>query len=136
LKDINNYLFCRHCGTVVTSDLFSSSLDEEKVYTDYGMCHNCMINTIIDCENKNIQEITCSICLEQTKSYFTIHCGHKFHRACLSRLEKKNCPMCRKNINEIVNSIEENFWNSTMNELTSIRSGVINLLSNQINSPV
>lgn len=135
LNDINIYLFCRHCGVIVTSDLFYMNETEEKLYTDDGMCHNCMINNIIDCENKNIEEITCSICLEQTKSYFTTHCGHKFHRACLSRLEKKNCPMCRKNINEVVHSLEENFRSSIMDNFSEQLSSSMSELLQTVRVP-
>ena len=54
-------------------------------------------------ENYNItsvQNITCSICLEEQKineNWTKIHCGHQFHKECLYRwIEINNvCPTCR-----------------------------------------
>ena len=58
----------------------------------------------------NDQE-SCVICQEDfsesNKHKVTLHCGHKYHKACLREWLKDNssCPMCRKStIQKIPNS--------------------------------
>jgi hypothetical protein len=43
----------------------------------------------------------CSICLENITSNTEIilECNHIFHKKCISKLLKFNCPICRKSIN-------------------------------------
>lgn len=89
LDYINKYIFCKHCGTIRQFDSYSE---------EYDRCDNCLINEILMLNRKCSEH--CTICLESTKNYYTLRCGHKFHRACLSDLKLKVCPNCRKWINE------------------------------------
>lgn len=43
----------------------------------------------------------CSICYENMESsgIITLNCGHTFHKACISKIMNKVCPLCRKPIN-------------------------------------
>ncbi|MDD4930867.1 MAG: RING finger domain-containing protein [Candidatus Colwellbacteria bacterium] len=89
LDYINKYIFCKHCGVIRQFDSYSEEHDR---------CDNCLINELLMLNRKHSEY--CTICMENTKNYYTLRCGHKFHRACLSDLKVKACPNCRKWINE------------------------------------
>jgi len=89
LDYINKYIFCKHCGVIRQFDSYSEKHDR---------CGNCLITEILMLGKKHGE--VCTICMESTKNYYTLRCGHKFHRSCLSDLEVKVCPNCRKYINE------------------------------------
>lgn len=38
----------------------------------------------------------CAVCFEQEKIDIYLHCGHRFHGACLIHLVKSLCPLCRQ----------------------------------------
>jgi hypothetical protein len=88
LDYVNSYIFCKHCGVIRRFDSYSEEKD---------MCENCIITEILMLDREKCEY--CTICLESTKNYYTLRCGHKFHRSCLSDLEVKACPNCRKCIN-------------------------------------
>ncbi len=91
LNKINECIFCKHCGEIHSEELF---------YKDLNKCQNCCLNDLL--YSKRLTSEHCTICLESTKNYYTLRCGHKFHRACLSDIKDstKKCPNCRKFINE------------------------------------
>lgn len=46
--------------------------------------------------------MTCYICLEDSnRKFVTLDCGHKFHRLCIAKIHKPECPLCRKGITGI-----------------------------------
>lgn len=46
--------------------------------------------------------MTCYICLEHSdKKFVVLDCGHKFHKVCISKIHKPECPLCRKKISSI-----------------------------------
>ena len=55
-----------------------------------------------DHESGNVEEGTCSICIETFTSttHITLPCNHKFHTHCIKQwLEKElNCPLCRQSL--------------------------------------
>lgn len=89
LDYINKYIFCKHCGVIRQYDSYSEK---------HNKCDNCLINDLLSMSRLHSEY--CTICMEETKNYYSLRCGHKFHRACLSDLEIKSCPNCRKWINE------------------------------------
>lgn len=89
LDYINKYIFCKQCGTIRQFDSYSE---------EHNKCDSCLINDILMLNRKTSEY--CTICMESTKNYYTLRCGHKFHRSCLSDLKVKACPNCRKWINE------------------------------------
>lgn len=89
LEKMNTHVFCKHCGHI--------KLDSN-YYIDQEKCESCLITDILMCDSK-VSEY-CSICMESTKNFYTLRCGHKFHRSCISGLQHKICPLCRKHINE------------------------------------
>jgi len=86
---VNKYIFCKHCGVVRRIENF---------IPDKEMCDCCLISECLMLKRDTPE--FCSICLSSTKNYYTLRCGHKFHRVCLSDLNMKVCPNCRKCINE------------------------------------
>lgn len=94
VDNLNKYIFCRHCGNIRKYDMY---------FTEQEKCECCVINDILSFDKKSSEY--CNICMEHTKNYYTLRCGHKFHRACVSKLANKICPTCRKYVNE---SEEEN----------------------------
>lgn len=86
LEKINLLIFCTHCGTTDISDKFN--------FKD-NKCFSCGIQDYLF-ESLEVDEY-CTICVSTTKNFYTLNCGHKFHRACLSKLsDPKKCPNCRK----------------------------------------
>lgn len=44
-------------------------------------------------------DITCSICVDPlTAGLVALPCGHVFHKRCIDRCEKRECPLCRKSL--------------------------------------
>lgn len=99
---INDFIFCIHCGKVVVCHYY----DEEE-----GKCMGCQIQDSLF-ERKQCSEL-CAICQEQVKNVYKLKkCGHVFHRGCVSQLNPKKCPICRKYVDpeiddDIFNEIEE-----------------------------
>ena len=98
IDNIDKHVFCRHCGNITKTDSY---------FFEQERCESCLITELIT--SKREKSEFCSICQEYTKNYYTIRCDHKFHRACLSRLDVKKCPTCRKWIDE---DDEENYGDS------------------------
>jgi hypothetical protein len=101
MDNLNRFVFCRHCGIIRKDNIYD--LNEQK-------CECCIINDILACESKTSEY--CAICMENTKNYYTLRCGHKFHRSCVSNLNHKICPLCRTHINICD---EENDYNDHSN---------------------
>ena len=57
-----------------------------------GVCLTCHLQNLIEVKKEN-----CCICLdtECIKLVHALPCGHEFHFACLTKLVKKECPLCR-----------------------------------------
>ena len=110
---MNNFVFCDHCGRIRSIGLYDKTQE---------MCQNCLMENYMN-EYKNIESEYCSICLEHTKTFITTHCGHKFHRACISKLKKNECPMCRKNLDEATQNVQY-MIQSEVNEITQLRDSI------------
>jgi ubiquitin-protein ligase len=61
------------------------------------------------------KDFVCSICFDTTnesnKDVVTLECRHEFHKTCLKthvEINNKICPMCRKNIENELDKIQEN----------------------------
>lgn len=89
INEINRYIFCKSCGHIKNIDTY---------YKQEQKCESCLLNEIISLEKE--KSIYCTICMENTKHYYKLRCGHEFHRHCLSDLKSKICPLCRTCINE------------------------------------
>lgn len=87
IDEFNKILLCHHCDRYVDTDNF---------YKDVEKCSSCILTDIV-MESRDKSEY-CSICMEHTKNYYTTSCGHKFHRACISKLKVKKCPLCREDL--------------------------------------
>lgn len=60
----------------------------------------CKIHKIINTE--------CPICLEcEDNEWFTLSCNHRAHTECLKGMVKLECPLCRSNITNLPNQIEQ-----------------------------
>lgn len=57
---------------------------------DYCVC--CLVSDLLTYDNS---KITCPICLQDTKDYITISCGHRYHFTCISKNKTNKCPICR-----------------------------------------
>ena len=95
LSKINRYIFCKHCGDIVHIKRFYTNEGENnKDEDEINMCQKCVTNELLSLA-KTTQEF-CNICQNNTRNFITLGCGHHFHRACLSDLQDKKCPSCRK----------------------------------------
>lgn len=89
LYKINEKVYCRDCGHLrVDSDY----VEEEE------QCLCCLMESVLTVEN---EAEFCSICQSDTSRYVTLRCTHKFHRKCISKLVKNNCPLCNRAIEVI-----------------------------------
>ena len=82
IKQIYDVCFCESCLRVYDK----SELDSEDV------CLNCNIQHIFETKKD-----TCCICMdaECVKLNHRLPCEHEFHFTCLTKLKKKECPLCR-----------------------------------------
>lgn len=87
IDEFNKILLCHHCGRHVDTNGF---------HRDVEKCSSCILTDIV-LESRDVSEY-CSICMEDTKNYYTTKCGHKFHKACISKLTVKKCPLCREDL--------------------------------------
>lgn len=74
----------------------------------YGVDDHLKNENDIDYEESSTRKL-CSICLEDYKINDLVkrlYCGHQFHEDCLREWTRKkiNCPICKKNIKEGINS--------------------------------
>lgn len=58
-------------------------------------------------EQQTSEHDTCPICYDVVGKHkkFTLDCGHKYHKKCISRWFKKgqiSCPMCRKTVSSYI----------------------------------
>ncbi len=79
-KDIT---ICESCNRI----FHKTNLDENNT------CLNCNVQYLFEKRN----EEGCSICLDNTcvKLVHRLPCDHEFHFSCLTKLLKKECPLCR-----------------------------------------
>jgi hypothetical protein len=121
INDDDEYVFSESDLLILDSDDLSSVvfLDTiNNISTINGNNMNNMNNSFIketikklgkykkikEC-NKDILELSCSICIENFKLneyYRKLNCNHYFHKRCIDRWIKKDkneCPMCRSLIN-------------------------------------
>jgi hypothetical protein len=89
MEKINMYVFCIHCVYIVK---------EENYFLELSKCESCLLTDLLSL--KKAKGEYCSICQDDTKNYYILPCGHKFHRACLSKCTIKICPLCRKDMND------------------------------------
>jgi hypothetical protein len=89
LERINQYIFCIHCGYIVK---------EEQYMFEKKKCDSCLLTDLLAVKKEKGDY--CSICHDDCKNSYALPCGHKFHRACLSKCVHKICPLCRKSMNE------------------------------------
>lgn len=87
IKHIAEKVYCRDCGKLRNSSEFLKEEDQ---------CFHCVFETLVLYENK--QPEFCSICQHKTPRYIKLHCGHVFHRRCVSKLLKNKCPLCNSDI--------------------------------------
>ncbi len=100
---VNNFIFCQHCGRIVEIHYFDK--EERK-------CVGCQVQDSLF-DRKEDHDFCC-ICQEDVKNIYTLRCGHKFHRACISQLDIKRCPVCRKFVDpdfedEMFDNISDDF---------------------------
>ena len=76
-------VFVLQDGTIFndTSYLFENWIEKKISLHLSRVCSVCQIDTDIGAEFDG--------------KTFTLFCGHTLHRACLEKMEKKNCPLCR-----------------------------------------
>ena len=115
-KQLNNYIYCKSCGKIKHVDLYHFVKDEEEQRArkddetksekdkkndeeEVSKCIMCKTSDWLHSANK---PESCTICLKDVKNYYTLRCGHKFHRECVSDIQgcPKRCPNCRKIIDE------------------------------------
>lgn len=82
LKTLQNLDSCHSCNRIYKIE----NLDEHKV------CFTCHLQNMFEIKKEN-----CCICLDDdsVKLFHALPCKHEFHFSCLSKLEKKECPLCR-----------------------------------------
>jgi hypothetical protein len=80
---LRKYKYCNNCSEGYNS-----------IYGNY--CPKCLVTDFFCFSN---DKICCPICLEETKTFLTLKCGHRMHKTCIEKLSKKNCPICRHVIN-------------------------------------
>jgi len=91
-KKVNTVRFCSQCG---------SYCFDKNYYTQHSMCESCVMNNIL--ATQKTEEKPCAICQESTKRWYSLDCGHCFHRSCLSKINSTpypRCPLCRKFVYE------------------------------------
>ena len=102
LKEFN--LTCQQTGTELIDDSFFEfiwgKLENEinipykfckcgdQCFKHYDQCEGCYTYNYINEDN-------CSICMENHYVWCELACGHKFHTACIRKVESKKCPLCR-----------------------------------------
>lgn len=57
---------------------------------EYCLC--CLVSDLLTYDNS---KIVCPICLQDTKDFITISCGHRYHFTCISKNKTNKCPICR-----------------------------------------
>lgn len=87
IEHISSKVYCRDCGKLCNDKDFCMEEDQ---------CMSCVLETLL--LNRKRKPIFCSICQQETCRYITLQCGHTFHRRCVSKLLKNNCPLCSKSI--------------------------------------
>jgi hypothetical protein len=75
----------------------------------------------------------CAICLNNRSNnpYMKLNCNHYFHRDCLNKLEKRECPLCKVNIITTTNTYDSYINNTnlyTSNKIVNVPL-LINVLS-------
>ena len=90
---INNIAFCRSCGKFCQRSEYSSIKEE---------CLHCLFQTTINLGTSTNKE-QCVICGDDCVLHYKLtKCGHRFHRKCLSPLDKMVCPLCRAEIETLL----------------------------------
>jgi len=89
LSEIHTYRRCEKCSL-----LFKRTNNFKKI-----ICKTCIVQELIDKQCKSLG--TCSICLEPIiqRNITTLSCSHTFHKLCIKKWTKGNCPICRAEIN-------------------------------------
>lgn len=74
---------CESCNRIH----YKTSLDNQ------GICLNCNMQYLFEIQ----KEEGCTICLDTdcVKLVHLLPCEHEFHFSCLTKLTKKECPLCR-----------------------------------------
>lgn len=90
IKHVSEKLYCRDCGKLRNSNEFVKEEDQ---------CYHCLFETLVLYENKESE--FCCICQHKTPRYVKLHCGHLYHRRCVSKLLKNKCPLCNSEIDRI-----------------------------------
>jgi hypothetical protein len=82
IKTLQTIDTCQSCNRIYRLE----NLDENKV------CFTCHLQNMFE-----IKKDQCCICLDTdcVKLFHALPCKHEFHFSCLSKLEKKECPLCR-----------------------------------------
>jgi hypothetical protein len=91
ISHISRKVYCRDCGRI---------LNDIDYIPEEEQCFACAFESLILLEKGTVD--FCSICQEFTARYIKLACGHKFHRRCVSKLLKNNCPLCNREI-EVTN---------------------------------
>lgn len=84
---ISKKVYCRDCGKILNDTEFIPEEDQ---------CFSCAFESLILFEKGKTE--FCSICQSFSARYLTLKCGHKFHRKCISKILRNNCPLCNKEI--------------------------------------
>ena len=104
-------LGCGYCGKHKNSIDNKDNSKEEKQDENSFIClkKNCKQNRLVDssyCKEHNTGNIAvpyeCSVCMEKllNNNEVKLSCNHWFHKKCLQKCKKHECPLCRKKFNE------------------------------------
>jgi hypothetical protein len=81
---------------------------------DLNICSITNIDVDLEIVVDNIaqkeKEIECCVCMENITEHCLLSCQHMFCLSCIKKtfVIKKECPLCRKNINKIFVTTQEN----------------------------
>jgi hypothetical protein len=86
-KEFENIKLCTQCNGINKTVV-------------HDICDKCNIKELL-----GVQQITCTICLEETRNYINLPCGHNFHINCFGEIKNtyfpslnnccRKCPLCR-----------------------------------------